>query len=252
MAGLFRWLRSVIEEADKPLSLLITIILPFIAPIIPSWITKSNLERYMAYTPGEAFIAAVAFALVGYASMITAIGAIMNLIDQHENERAWLPVYITVGSYSVYVLALIMVNIVLEYQHGVEGSKIFVTALMTLGLEIPASLLNGTRINNRDQGEKEEKRHQEKRSDQLTRYKIKHGINPDVVYQKETPMVQENKRKASDYKEKIWKTLEDEYTKGRVLRVVDICERFKLPYDKAKGFVSTQRTTWMKSKGIVE
>lgn len=251
LAGLFRWLRQVVEEADKPFSLLITVILPVVAPIIPSIITSGNLQKYMGYDKGTATIAAIAFALVGYVAMVTAIGAIMNFVEQEKNSRVWLPVLITTGSYAVYVFALVMVNIVLEYNNGVSGDKISVTALMTLGLEIPAAMLNGTRINVRDRGEKEEKRHQEKRSDQLVKYKIKHGINPDAVYQASSDAVEEKrKKKASDYKDRIWSALDEEYSKGRVLRVVELCERFKLPYDKAKGFVSTQRTEWMKSRGV--
>lgn len=173
LAGLFRWLRDVIEEADRPVSVLIMVALPFVAPIIPAWVTKGNLERYMDYEPQTALLAAIAFALVGYVAMISSIGAIMNYIEQEKNNRVWLPVAISVGSYAVYVLALILVNIVLEIENNVPATKVAVTALMTLGLEIPTSLLNGTRIQERNKEDRNAKLRKEKRETRMETLRIK-------------------------------------------------------------------------------
>lgn len=166
------WLRRVIEEADKPLSLLLMVTLPLIAPIIPSIVTASNLEKYMEYTKWVAITAAVVFAVVGYVSMITAIGSIMRYVDNDKNDREWLPVAISVGSYLIYVFALVTVNVVLEQHNGVDGVRITVTALMTLGLEIPSALLNGTRISNRMKKEEDANKEESDRAFEIRKIEI--------------------------------------------------------------------------------
>jgi len=172
LTNFLTWLRRVIEEADKPLSLMLMVMLPLIAPIIPSIVTASNLEKYMDYTPAVAITAAVVFAVVGYVSMITAIGSIMRYVENDKNEREWLPVAISVGSYFIYVFALVTVNVVLEMHNGVDGVKITVTALMTLGLEIPSALLNGTRISTRMKREEEDSQEESDRAFELKKIEI--------------------------------------------------------------------------------
>lgn len=166
------WLRRVIEEADKPLSLLLMVTLPLIAPIIPSIVTASNLEKYMEYERWVAITAAVVFAVVGYVSMITAIGSIMRYVDNDKNDREWLPVAISVGSYLIYVFALVTVNVVLEQHNGVDNVRITVTALMTLGLEIPSALLNGTRISNRMKKEEDANQEESDRAFEIRKIEI--------------------------------------------------------------------------------
>lgn len=169
------WLRRVIEEADKPLSLLLMVMLPLIAPVIPSIVTSSNLQKYMEYSWEVAITAAVVFALVGYVSMVTAIGSIMRFVENDKNNREWLPVVISVGSYFIYVFALVTVNVILEHENGVDGTRITVTALMTLGLEIPSALLNGTRISNRAKKEELESQEVSLRSFELRKLELENN-----------------------------------------------------------------------------
>ena len=252
LAGFFRWLRMVIEEADKPFSLLITVILPIIAPIIPSVITSANLQRYMEYTPLTAGTAAVAFALVGYVAMITAIGAIMNFVEQEDNRRVWLPVVITGGSYTVYVFALIMVNIVLEYNNGISGDKIAVTALMTLGLEIPAALLNGTRISVRNADEKNEKIRNEKTNERLVKYGMKHGIRYGGVT--EVPNEFRNSFRSRTnrtgrkpvHQDKVFALMDEAWKQGKVLSYTEVMQSLDLPQSTA----SRLRTEWLMRRGV--
>lgn len=241
LSGFFRWLKEVIEEADRPISLLIIVLLPFIAPIIPALVTANHLITYMNYTPEMATLAAVAFALVGYASMITAIGSIMNFVDQEHNKRVWLPVVVTVGSYLVYVTALVVINVVLEINSGVEGTQTFVTALLTLGLEIPASLLNGTRINNRDAADRKDREREENRKYNLERYKIKHGKSVESS----TKVSSDNgKFQESSKKPESWRKVRTKLSKTQLESLANATPDEMRTYASQTGFTYKTISNW--------
>ncbi len=251
LAGLFRWVKTVIEEADKPLSLLITILLPFIAPVIPSIITAKNLIKYMGYDETTAFVAAVAFALVGYVSMVMAIGSIMNFVDQEHNKRIWLPVLVSTGSYAVYVLALVLVNVILEFNNGVEGTKIAVTALMTLGLELPSAGLNGMRVSTRSITEMQEKRRGEDREFELKRlegerdFKLKKlSMKSQVRPQPSQPSSQRTSQPSSEVK----KRMDEAYSRGK--RVLTHSELVSMGFDKSTAW--RHRNAWLEEHKIKE
>ena len=254
LAGIFTWLRTVIEEADKPISLLVTVVLPFIAPLVPALITSNNLNRYMGLDDYQSAISAVTFEAIGYVAMIATVGAIMRWVDDERNQRSWLPVVVAGSSYACYIIALILINLILEIENGIPATNVAVTAFLTVGTTIPASLLNGTRISGRDQNERENTIRQEKRQDGMARYKIKHGINPDAVYNQETVAAKEEKRKfASDYRNKIIVFMAEFYQKkNTVPRVVEIANKFGLDYDKSKGYISSLRKVWMEQNRIQE
>lgn len=236
LASLFKWVRTVIEEADRPLSLLLTILLPFIAPIIPSIITSQNLQKYMGYDPTTALIAAIAFALVGYVSMVTSIGAIMNFVEQEHNNRVWFPVFISVGSYMVYVLALVLINVILEYTHGVESTKISVTALMTLGLEIPSSLLNGTRLGTRETTEARDRARGVDQEFELKKLELKLKNRPQP--QPHTP--QRPQPSPQHPSSEVLKRMDEAYARGKVLTHAELVS---MGFDKSTAW--RHRNAWL-------
>ena len=254
LAGIFTWLRTVIEEADKPISLLVTVILPFIAPLVPALITSNNLNKYMGLDDYQSAISAVTFEAIGYVAMIATVGAIMRWVDDERNKRSWLPVVVAGTSYACYIVALILINLILEVENGVPATNVAVTAFLTVGTTIPASLLNGTRISGRDKSEADNVLRQERRRDSMARYKIKHGMNPDAAYSQETVSAKEEKKKfASDYRSKIVAFMAEFYQKkGVVPRVVEIANKFGLDYDKSKGYISSLRKAWMEQNRIQE
>ena len=132
LAGIFTWLRIVIEEADRPISLLVTVLLPFIAPLSPALITASNLNKYMNLGDYQSAIIAVTFEAIGYVAMIATVGAIMQWVDDERNQRSWLPVVVAGSSYACYIIALILINLILEIENGIP-------ALSTLPAPAPDS-----------------------------------------------------------------------------------------------------------------
>ena len=177
LANIFLWFNDVVQAADRPISQVVMVLLPFIAPILPALITARSLQIYMNLPPEWTWIGVVAFEFIGYLGMISTVGALMTWIKNENNTRNWSNVVLSGTAYGFYLLALILTNLILELVNGVPGSHVAVTACLTVGLSVAASLLNGQRIFDRSQDEKKEKELNEKRNYALERYRIKHGVS---------------------------------------------------------------------------
>ena len=150
----FEYIHDVIDSADRPISKLVMVLLPFVAPLLPALITARSLRDYMDVPNEWSWIAVVAFEGIGYLGMITLVGAIMRHIDDDKNERSWTAIYTSGTAYFIYLLSLIVTNLVLEAKNNVPVENIVVVACLTVGLSISASLLNAQRIYVRSQEDK--------------------------------------------------------------------------------------------------
>jgi len=85
LANVFSYIHEVVEKADRPISLLVMVLLPFIAPLLPALITADSLRTYMEF-PSETWywIAVIAFEMIGYLGMISLVGAIMRLVKNSD------------------------------------------------------------------------------------------------------------------------------------------------------------------------
>jgi len=180
LAEIFYWIHQVIEEADKPISLVVMVLLPFIAPLLPAILTAHSLEKFMELQSYETWIAAVSFELIGYLGMIAVVGALMRLIknkDKDLSSALKLNFWFYLGAYIVYLITLLVSNAVLEYVNGASGTRVTVILCLTVGLSLSAGILNASRIFNRDERDDEYKVRQEKREDSLKKTALRHGIN---------------------------------------------------------------------------
>lgn len=180
-ANIFIWVNDVIEAADRPISQVVMVLLPFIAPILPAMITAKSLREYMNLPKEWTWIGVVAFEFVGYLGMISLVGALMAWIKDEKNHRSWTNVLVTGTAYTFYLLSLIVTNLILELENDVPVSHVTVTACLTVGLSVASSLLNAQRIFDRNTEDKEEKRREKDRQERLEKYRIKYGNNEKVA-----------------------------------------------------------------------
>jgi hypothetical protein len=186
--------------------------------------------------------------------MVTAIGAIMNFTEKEKNGRVWLPVVISVGSYLTYVGALVLINVILEYNHGVETAKISVTALMTLGLEIPSSLLNGTRIGERNISEEKRKARDEDREFELKRLKMKYDAKSKLKSQTPPQAPQRSPRASQKPLNPVTKgarveiaaVMDKAYERGG--KVLAHSELVSMGYDKSTAW--RHRNAWLEAHNL--
>lgn len=180
LAGFFYWWYQVIEEADKPISLVVMVILPFIAPLLPAIITAHSLTVFMGLETWETWIAVVSFELIGYLGMIAVVGALMRIVkntDAKKTRGLKLNFNFYLFAYIVYLTTLVVSNAVLEYVNGADITRVIVILCLTVGLSVSAGILNASRIYTRDEKSEEYVIRQERREDNLKRTAIKHGIN---------------------------------------------------------------------------
>lgn len=269
LANIFYFLHETVVAADKPISMLVGVLLPFIAPLLPALITSKSLKEFMKFEDSWTWIAVASFELIGYLGMIAAVGAAMRLAKNKDAESVesltWnRNFYLT--AYVIYLITLISSNTILEIVNGVSLSHVLVILCLTVGLSISAGILNASRLYERDEKNEEEKIRQEKREDKLKTKLINKGMNPLVLYNSnigqpvaidETVQKIEKTKYASDYKDKVLQMLEEVWeSESRVLKPSEITERVNKKYrtnfsnTKAKGFWSQTTSDWKLKKGI--
>lgn len=262
LASLFNKWREVIESAETPFSKLAIFILPIITPLVPAVLTGMHIyqllleiftfngSKYLAV--GLSFVVGIVLETLGYVGAISFIQNIFNWIRTRE-ESYLVPSFLTFFSYLFYLVAMYQINVKLGEYFGTPKIMNNIVGLLAF-ITVPSSLLAATHLGQKEMLEREDTVRKESNEFKLKKHAIKHGIN---VFQQVTSTVQNDtvsekkKRRASDYKEKIWKLLDEQRSRGIILGVKDITEHFDLPYDKAKGFVSTQRTYWAQERGVL-
>ena len=180
LANIFVWLHSVIEEADKPISLVVMVILPFIAPLLPAIITAQSLSKFMEFEIAETWIAVISFELIGYLGMIAVVGALMRLVNNKDDKK--IPVLkmnfnFYLFAYVIYLLTLLISNAIFEFVNGASLTRVAVILCLTVGLSVSAGILNASRIYDRDESDDDFVIRQEKREDRMKRLALKQGIN---------------------------------------------------------------------------
>lgn len=253
--------REVIEAAETPFSKLAIFILPILAPSVPATLTGLHIYKLLleifTFSSADvvskilAFIVSIVLELLGYVGAISFIQSVFRWIRYRKDEYL-LPSALNGIAYVFYLVAMFLINVQLGRYFGTPDIMNNIVGLLSF-VTVPTSLLAANHLSQKEEKEETVKEEDAKRTERITKYKIKHGINPDlVVLQKTVDTVSESRiKKASDYKEKIWKYLDEQNAKGKVLGVKEITEHFSLPYDKAKGFVSTQRTLWAGDRGVL-
>lgn len=261
LANCFNWIGEVFEKFNPSAFRFFAALLPYVSPIPVAWLTMSSASDFLHFPPNIAF--AFVFVLEGIGLWFTSL-LVESVVDwiTNKNTKSFFMVLVFGIAVSIYIYILVNLNVTLELVAGKSTPELARVITLLCFLPLLTGIGNGyyklkLEANDKkfkseaERKEDDRKRQEAERQDRLTRYKIKHGINPDVqVYQQSVPQVSVD-HKASEYKDKIWKFLDEQYSKnGRVSRVVDVTKKFNLPYDKAKGFVSSQRKSWMEQNGI--
>jgi hypothetical protein len=197
IANFFMMVYKIVQAADYPIYLIVVVFLPFIVPIPPAVIIRDSLVSHMSFDASLANVTAVSLVMLGYASVIAAVGAYAKARKDPGNEALKKEQSLKLFSWGVYLAALTLVAIALEITAGASFVRVAVLAVLTLGTEISAGVLNASRIQERDEKDeterlrKEEVRQQdkirrEKAETSLKRTALKHNIN---VFAQDAPQV---------------------------------------------------------------
>lgn len=273
LARFFQYLYEVIVAADRPIFMAAMVLLPFIAPLLPSMITGTNLQKYLFPDhPNWVWIGIIAFELVAMLSQVAVVSARMNLVEEPNNTVLQAESRRAGWSYTIYIMTLIAANVFLELANGVSAVNVFVVACLTVGLSFSSSLVNASRIHKRDQQDKdlEDERRMQSREDllrreenerqdkirkekeqlKLERWRLKHGyastaslVSPEFQNSLET---NEKTGRPSVYETPVFQYMDAVYSEtGKVPTFNEVLANVQ---GISKSSASKIRTKWIEQK----
>lgn len=268
--GFLDGVRDFFEHASPSVFAVIAAILPYMSPFPIAILTAKSAETFLKMDSTTAGI--LVFVLEGITIWTTAVfvDSVVELI-RSRNAKSVIMVLILFVVIVAYIVILINLNVKLK--SSVENISSEYETVITLICFLPliSGFMNGywkvavetkkKKIDDESYRRKQDELDRDRKSrDAITKYKIKHGIDPDAVPNTPAPAAYQSDAKrsgsikqrfASDYRDEIIAYIESVYSKsGTVLRVIDITTKFKLDYDRSKGYVSGIRSAWMKQNGI--
>lgn len=265
LADLFNVLGEIFEKFNPAAFRFLAAFLPYLTPLPVAAISQANATKFLNLSPTISGV--LVFGLEGIGLWFTSlfVDAVVEAI-RSKNGKAWLNVLMFAVAVTVYVVILININVIIEQSSGnVDPAYSRVITLLCF-LPLITGIGNGyyklkleqktnTELAQERQIEQQNRVMEDNHRLKVEKALIKAGINPlaqpVVTLNQDVPIVKEEReRKASEYKDKIWNYLDEQRSKGKIVRVVDITEHFRLDYNKAKGFVSTQRTLWAQDRGV--
>ena len=173
LSEIFVYIRDVIDSANLPLVVLILVVLPLIVPIVPASVTGMNLFYVMQFPLWMSVISGITIELLGFSSAILALRSITELVNGKNSLKGlWVQMFVDVGAWLFYLIAVVMINVVMDNQIGKPNWYVIVIGFLCL-LSVPSSMLAATRINTRETNEQNERLRQEQREDKMERYKLR-------------------------------------------------------------------------------
>jgi hypothetical protein len=250
LANFFTWVYEVVSEADKPISLVAAVILPFIAPLLPALITAGSLQRFMQFDESWTWIAVVSFELIGFLGMIAVVGAGMRLANNTDPNKTdalkWNRNFYLIA-YVIYLATLISSNIILEIVNGVSTAHVIVIFCLTVGLSIAAGILNASRIYDRNEKEDQYNLRREKREERLERFRIKTEVSGKNLesfkkVSSEEESFQEGSRKSPD-----WRKVRLQLSKEDLEKLASLSPEQMRQYATETGFTYKTISNWKNS-----
>ena len=232
----FKAVSDVVNGAEKSLLDLLGALIPYFVPVIPAYLTYYHTRDQMDFPVQVAWTAAFVVEVLGMTSISTAIR-----FYRHNQRYAKsliqnkAPFGLAIFTYAFYLAVVLSVNVLLEVEAAKREPVIILAIALFSLLSVPSGVLISIRSQYSEMLEDREAR--------------RNPQNLAPVFATETKAVKE--RHASDFKDKILEMLNAEHSKsGKVLDLTDITARLKLDHAKNKGFVSSLRSEWKRSKGI--
>lgn len=273
-AKMVDWLGEVFERLNPSLFRFLAAFLPYLSPVPVSVVTAESAGEFLEFDPSIAFV--LVFVLGGIGLWFTSllVDAVVDYI-RGGNLKDIKSLSIVI-MFAVAILAYIGVevglNVAIHTEDTTPARQVVIFLLSMLPLitgvgngyyKLKLQQRTDTENVTKKQDDLSEKIRQEQRQDKITRYKIKHGIPLDepvktiqfesTVQTQEierSPQAERKEKPASFYKEKMLAFMDAERSKGHIVSVKQISERFNLDYERSKGFISGQRKLWARSRGV--
>lgn len=235
MIWLFEGIANTVNGAEKAFVDLLSAFVPYLVPVIPSYLTYWHTLVIMEFPSWVAWTAAIVVEALGLASVSTSVKFwYHNRKYKADNNKA--PFLLAIGVYVFYIVTVLLVNVILEVVDGSRSSWVIACIALFSLLSFPSGVLISIRAQYREiLGDISQRYHK--------------PTEPFVPAPAPSGTLRE--KHASDYRDKILALLDAEYAKsGGVLAPKDISTRLKLNHSRSKGYISTLTKEWKGTKGI--
>lgn len=136
------WLDSIVDWLDSGEHSFVTLLskfIPLIVPIIPAYVGYSHVVKQLGFDPFFGVVYGAVIEGLGYAAIFKAVQFWENN-KKYTSVKNQSPLWVAISIYIVYLLVILVVNVLLDWQAGFEWWKVLAIALISL-LSIPAGLL---------------------------------------------------------------------------------------------------------------
>lgn len=242
------YLTKVINQGEETVINAISTIVPWLVPIVPAYLTYKHAvsPTELAFPNWVAICVGLVVESLGLTSMYR-IFQFQEFNRKYKDNAKKAPVVYPVLTYVFYLVIILLVNVVLDYQNGINTSHILAVGLLSL-LSVPAGILISVQAQHTERRSEAERLRAERKKE---REESRRNRDEDKLNETFRKAAQVSAPKASDYKAQIWELLEQVWnTENRVLAPKEISLAFGLDHNNSKGYISTQTKLWLQQKGM--
>ncbi|RJX17563.1 MAG: hypothetical protein C4575_13040 [Desulforudis sp.] len=140
--NIFDRINTAIESAEGSIITLVTMLIPWLAPALPAWLTWYHLTGVLQIPAGISAAMALTVEFLGLSAVSTAFSYMRhNKLNRAQKNRVSLA--FPIGAYLFYLLVVVTVNVVQEIpmsEKGQQISRVVSIALLTL-ISAPAFVI---------------------------------------------------------------------------------------------------------------
>lgn len=163
MGNGFDRLNDWIRDTESSIVNFLSVFAPWLAPIVPAYMTFQHAVNVLEFPYLVALAAAVLVEILGFSAVSTFLAFwFYNRKNQAQYKRA--PIEVIIFAFCFYLLLIVSTNVLLDTFPGEKWAEISVRALFTLQT-IPAALIIAVRTQHKDLLSDIEKERQQKLSE---------------------------------------------------------------------------------------
>lgn len=257
MIKALQYLTNLFNSAEDTLINAVSAIVPWLVPIVPAYLTFNH-----AHNPQELNLPLLVAGSTGFVVEALGLASMRTIFVFNEYNRKYkdstkkAQLRYPIFTYVFYLVVILLVNVVLDWQNGVNVYHIIAVGLLSL-LSVPAGVLISVRAQHTErqiEAEREKERQRKMREANKSRQNVSEQAERSVPAKQN---VSERSRvTASQRQNEILAILERDLAAGkfepgqRQTRVVDILNELELDKEKDKGYVSNLRKNWAETRGV--
>ena len=242
-----QYVTRLIKQGEETAITFISTVIPWLVPVVPAYITYNHSITDLGFHWLVAACVGISVEGLGLTSMYRTF-QFLEHNRKYKDEKKKSPWGIPAATYLLYLTIVMTVNVVLDYQKGVNTFHLIAIALLTL-LSLPAGVLIAVMAVH----EERVSEHQKVLADRREQRQNQKAVLEPVL---RTGSGSQNgsdgsDRTASRFREQIWGILERDWEeRHQIPGTTEIAAELNLDKRKAKSYIWNQTQEWKAARGI--